>query len=135
MNLFSDDPAPLGFSSASSCPVDSYHLERSYDLLRYHYDAKRLGVPSVVDSDIRIVTHARGQPARGTLIQTTIHGSPSSLVGSPTLYMLDRRFLGRRRFNYGGSGSDGSGDSSGSDDDSHDGSPGWFASMFVAASV
>lgn len=106
MDLFSDDPIPFGFSPPS-CPVSSEHLERSFDLLRYRHAFKQLGVPSVVDSEIRIVTSATGSESRGgTSTNIGITGSGSANAPS---HPVDRRRVQRDRGWRNGGSSNGSG--------------------------
>ncbi len=66
MNLFSDDTVPLGSYYSPFCRSDSEKLERAFDTLRYEHDFKTLGVPSVVNHGLHLVT------------RSTVSGSASS---------------------------------------------------------
>ena len=131
MDLFSDDEPPLAYSSPGFCRADSLHLEKAFELLRYQHAFKLYGIPSVVNSGIRIVTGPTGSGSDGgtsTVIGTTIYGSPSSLSGSPTNWLLDRRL--ERRGNDESNNGSGSGAGSGGNPGDQDGMDCLLASLF-----
>jgi hypothetical protein len=78
MDLFAEDQVPLGVSSPLSCPQDSEHLERAFDLLQYQHLFKKLGVSSVVDHHILIARVLR-------ILGNTSSGSSVDLLSAPKL--------------------------------------------------
>jgi len=110
MDIFSDDTAPLGFSSSPFCPVDSEHLERSFDLLRYQHAFKQLGVPSVVNSGIRLVTSSTGSGSHGGTSTDIVSGR----FGSTSRDASPSPFLDRPRPSRNGGPNQGAGSGSGS---------------------
>ena len=66
MDLFVEDPAPFGIKPLLSCPKDSEHLERTYDLLHYQHLFMKLGIPSVVHlSDLPQLLRLLGNTSSG----------------------------------------------------------------------
>jgi hypothetical protein len=59
LDLFAEDRAPFHVSSQRSCPKASEHLERAFELLRYKYLSKKLGVPSVANQYALVVRPLR----------------------------------------------------------------------------
>ena len=59
MDLFVEDEVPFGVFFSQSCPKDSEHLERAFDLLQYQHLFQKLGVPSVVGQEIIIIRRLR----------------------------------------------------------------------------
>ncbi len=108
MDLFSDDPIPFTFSSPF-CPIDSEHLERAFETLKYQHAVKTLGVPSVANNGVRIITCSTGSGGTSSSIQWD---NDPFLGGFGSLTFLP--FEQRSR----GSGDDYSGDDEGSGDDS-----------------
>jgi hypothetical protein len=79
MDLFVEDQVPFGVSSPLSCPKDSEHLERAFDLSRYHHLSKKLGVPSVVNQHAPVIRLLRilGNTSSGSLADVL---SPAKLL-------------------------------------------------------
>ena len=110
MDLFSDDPIPFTRSSPPSCPIDSEHLERAFETLKYKHAVKTLGVPSVANQGVRIITCTMS--LGGT--SSSIEWDDPFLGGFGSLSLLP--------FEQGSRGSDADDEGSGDDNANDEGS-------------